>query len=300
MLGIVLLVICSVLFVSVSYQAHGKWTTEEKKIKGSVSWLFSLLHYSFYYDEKGLVTAFRIFGIKKREKASQKEFDSKKQSGTQKKSDRKIFKRKKQEQPIRSKKDFSQETEENAVHLEKKTDSDFPKSKTKEEIEKKDFVKEKEEKTWLEKIQEKISAFFHHIKCKIKRIYDIIKNGKEKWEWYRDFWQEETTRNAVAFVKKEIFSLLKKIKPKKIKGYLRFGMDDPAATGMIYGVGCMLQSATMWKVKVLPEFEQKILEGDIYLKGKIRIFTLIKSAMKLYFHKDVKLMKTQWDNKSNH
>lgn len=303
-LGIVLLIICSVLFVPISYKVHGKWI-EDKQVKGSISWLFSILRYSFAYENGELVSAIQIFGVRRGDKHR----EDKKQKGRKEQKSRKAEKKEKEEE----KKQYNMD--ETVPEYEKEYEQQFEKEYETGHIEQEQYIpavekqgdntekyreeqrEKKEEKGLIEKIKEKLSGFFYKIKCKIKRICAIIKNWKEKLEWYRDFWQTESTQNAVAFVKREFFRLLKKLKPQKIKGYLRIGLDNPASTGQIYGGLCVLQSFAFMDVKVIPEFEQKVLEADCYIKGRLIVFMVLKTAVKIYFNKDVQQTREQWKNK---
>ncbi len=65
-------------------------------------------------------------------------------------------------------------------------------------------------------------------------------------------------------------------------------MDDPAATGEILAVWGMLYPVIGGYVDVAGDFERKRLEGHLLLKGKIRFFTFLRVAVKIYFNKDIR------------
>ena len=44
------------------------------------------------------------------------------------------------------------------------------------------------------------------------------------------------------------------------------------------------------KIQVVPNYEKNIIEGNLILKGRIRIVTLLWAAFKIYFNKDVRRM----------
>ncbi len=306
-LGIVLLIICSVLFVPITYQIHGRWQ-KEKRIHGRVCWFFSALSYSFAYENEAFVSSFQVFGIKRKQKEEKET----------KRHRRKNFKdnvRGENEKQFMDleKADENQENEYDTVtdkitieeveeYKKEPLEYDLSVENEKEEEntgegEKYNREEKGEKKGWIEKLKEKIFGIIYNIKCKIKKFCAIIKQWRDKWEWYRDFWQAEFTQNALVFARGELFTLLNHLKPKKIKGTLRIGLEDPAATGQIYGGLCVLQSFAFMDVKVIPEFEQKILEADLSVKGKVMVFTFLKTAAKLYFHKDVRQMQEQWKNR---
>ena len=85
-----------------------------------------------------------------------------------------------------------------------------------------------------------------------------------------DFLKDEAHKNAWSVVKKEVIRLLIFLKPKKINGKVRFGLEDPYVTGQILAVLSVLYPFYAESLEIYPEFEQKVLEGNINIKGKIR------------------------------
>ena len=65
LLGLVLAVVCLVLFVPVCYEAGGSWK-DKPAGKGKISWLFGAVSLSAGYDgdESGLTAGVRLFGQK--------------------------------------------------------------------------------------------------------------------------------------------------------------------------------------------------------------------------------------------
>ncbi len=127
---------------------------------------------------------------------------------------------------------------------------------------------------------------FKKIKCTIQEIYGKIKNIKE-------FLTEETHIQAFLRLKKEIFFFIRKIKPDKIKGYLRFGLEDPYNTGRVLAALSMLYPFYGEDFQVYPEFEREIIEGDIYFKGRIHLVHLLLVLGRVYFDKNVKLFRAK-------
>lgn len=123
--------------------------------------------------------------------------------------------------------------------------------------------------------------WFKKIKCTILGICDKIKNIKE-------YLMEETHIQAFLRLKKEFIFFVRKIKPDKISGYLRFGLEDPYNTGQVLAVLSALYPFYGEHFQVYPEFEQKIIEGDVFLKGRIHFMHLLLVLGRLYFDKNVK------------
>ena len=127
----------------------------------------------------------------------------------------------------------------------------------------------------------KKESCFKKIKCTIQEIYGKIKNIKE-------FLLDETHIQALLRLKKEIIFFVKKIKPDKINGYLRIGLEDPYNTGRVLAALSMLYPFYGEHFEVYPEFEREIIEGDIYFKGRIHLVHLILALGRAYFDKNIK------------
>ena len=122
---------------------------------------------------------------------------------------------------------------------------------------------------------------FKKIKCTILEICGKIKNIKE-------YLMEETHIQAFHRLKKEIIFFVRKIKPDKISGYLRLGLEDPYNTGQVLAILSVLYPFYGEHFQVYPEFEQKIIEGDVFFKGRIHFMHLLLVLGRLYFDKNVK------------
>ena len=56
-------------------------------------------------------------------------------------------------------------------------------------------------------------------------------------------------------------------------------------TGRILGVIAVIYGITGVQFNITPEFDQKVLEGDIYMKGRVRIYRLLLIALRVYKNK---------------
>ena len=97
---------------------------------------------------------------------------------------------------------------------------------------------------------------------------------------------ENSTERALSLIKNELIRILKALRPRKYRINLIYGFDDPALTGKVTGVLAMLFLKAGKKAEFIPDFDNKVLEGDIYLKGRIMGITLLIVLWKLYFNKD--------------
>lgn len=153
----------------------------------------------------------------------------------------------------------------------------------------------------------KIRVIFGKIRDKLIKIKDFLLNFnpdtiagflnkktvkiRKNLHRFNIFWNMKCTVKTRAYLKKYISSVLRHIAPDKIKGYVHFGFDEPYKTGRIIGYISMLpfvyQKNLVWE----PDFYNKVMEGQIYFKGKIRIGYVLRIALNINIWKTIKASK---------
>ena len=132
----------------------------------------------------------------------------------------------------------------------------------------------------------------------IKNFTLTIKNICDKINMFRDFLEHPRVKAAITLVKDHFIKLLRHVFPTKIQGKLTFGSTDPSVTGSVLAVLGMTIPFHKNCIAVTPVFEDKnILEGNISLKGRIYGVFLIKTALELYFNKNIKYVIRRWKHK---
>ena len=121
---------------------------------------------------------------------------------------------------------------------------------------------------------EKIQSIF----AKIKDIWDNITH-------YIEILQEEDTKTLIAHCFHVSGGLLKHIRPRKMKVKAVIGFDSPDITGKIYGFLCMLYPYYGNDIHIIPDFENKVLEVDLFIRGRIYICTLLWHGLRILLHK---------------
>lgn len=134
----------------------------------------------------------------------------------------------------------------------------------------------------------KIWNFLKNIQYTIARICDKIKHIVKNIQYYLKILQSDAFRNAWHVCGGEAVSLLKSILPRKLEGQLRVGTGDPAGTGQILSVYGILYPLIGNHIDILPDFEQAVLEGELFAKGRITVFRALKTAWVIYFNKDLR------------
>lgn len=134
----------------------------------------------------------------------------------------------------------------------------------------------------------KIKGLFENIQYTIQKFCDKIKSASDTIEYYRGVIEGEAFQRSFALCKDELLRIFKSLKPQKFQAKLAVGMDDPATTGEILAICGMLYPWIGGHVDVAGDFERKRLEGHVLVKGRIRFFTFLRVAVKIYFNRDIR------------
>ncbi len=300
LLGLILLMVCGALFVPVRYRVTvtRKEGEEEPpvRVKAKITWLLHIVNIHAEYPAEVMlrvrlffITLFRLPNKKAKEKPAKetskeetpkenplKEEPPKEMPETQTENS------KTQERFAGAEKDKSVESE------------DIPHVTIKREAEAQDNekvpLKDKLKELWIsiKKLFIKIKDFFQNIQYTIQNFCDKIKSILDNIQYYREIIESETFRQSFLLCKDELGYLFCKLKPDKFHADLIIGMDDPATTGEILAIYGMLYPLLGANVNIVGDFESKRIEGNLYLRGHIRMFTFLKIAVKVYFNKDIK------------
>lgn len=322
-LGIILLVLLvivfSVLFVPVRYRLEGEksspgWSEANGKVK--VSWVLHLLHLRIQYQEKELDWECYLFGVplkkagaavrewkKKRRKKKVQEQKERRKKAVQQKNEpekRTAAKKKGQEKPLQI-----EEKTRTAAKEQKSTEKQTnpEKSKTTAPEAKKTEIETAERKQQeKEKVSDKLSRFWNRckkivgsilefpgkLKKKLTNIRLTFRGFYDKIKQWRTLWNEESTLAALHFLTEKGRKLIRHVLPRKIRGSITFGCEDPALTGQILGAVAIAYPLYGKGVAVYPRFEEKILEGQLQMKGRIVVACLLWQAWKIYRNPDVR------------
>ncbi len=143
----------------------------------------------------------------------------------------------------------------------------------------------------------KLLSLFQNIRYTIARICDKIKDIVNNIQYYLKILKSDTFRRAWSVCSGEALSLLRSILPGKVSGRLTIGTGDPAGTGQVFALYGILYPLAGSHIDVTPDFERRILEGELLVKGKITVFKAVKTAWRIYFNRDlrrlIKLLKRE-------
>ena len=284
MIGIVALIVIAVIallvllffFFPFRYKVraianYGKEIDEEEEslkklnVKAVIYWLFHFLRIEINLDKTDFKYKVRLLGIvilstEKSEKKKKKKREK----------ERKEYRNKKAKRQAEEAKMAKTEASEN------KEDSDNETKKQSTVDKLKDAHKIEADESQEDEEEEKPGFF-----ARIKRIFAGIKK-------IITFLRNEENKKTFRLVKEQLIKALKEIRPRKFKGYVSYGLEDPAATGKLLGVIAVAFGVIGKSISVVPDFENKKFDGDFFVKGRFRVAVLLGIFLKLYKDKNIK------------
>ena len=78
------------------------------------------------------------------------------------------------------------------------------------------------------------------------------------------------------------------MQPQKLEVIGSVGTGDPASTGQIMAIQGMLYPWHKGNIRLEPDFEEKHIEGEFHLKGRIRLGTLGICGLRILLNKNVR------------
>lgn len=134
-------------------------------------------------------------------------------------------------------------------------------------------------KNKLVNIKNKVEEFSpENIESKVQGKVDKLKKTINK---FTRFWNLKCTVKTRNYLKKYLIGLVKHIGPRSIKGYVRYGFGDPCKTGQVTGYLSLLPFVYSKHFSLEPDFYKKIIDGEVLLKGKIRIGYILRIVLNI-------------------
>ncbi len=142
-------------------------------------------------------------------------------------------------------------------------------------------------------ILEKWAEFQENIGERVDALLNNIDELNQKKERLMKQLQDEQNRFAMKEIFRTLGKLFKHIRPRRLKIKGRLGFDDPAQTGQIFGIIGMLMPLYGEHIQLEAVFDEKVMEGELYLSGRVRIGSLLWMALRLVLRKEVRRLITQ-------
>lgn len=158
-----------------------------------------------------------------------------------------------------------------------------------------DESKTTQNKNFFDKVKDKCFVIYTKIKEIINLVKDTVKKVsgaadklKEKVKKAKEFVTDEDNKALFHFFVEQLKTLIKVIRPKKYRINARLGFEDPATMGKVLAYISIFYGMSGVDLSLEPVFGENIKEGSIFLKGNIRIFSVLVIALRVYRNEQFK------------
>lgn len=312
-IGIALLIVILILFVPIRYriQAH---RYDDTMAKVNVSWLLSAIRFTLKYNGAEVDTKIRILGFDGSKfingDTKQKQEDIIDYTNEEEKTEPKMEPKACDTDALDENKsdNVSNNTngigksddtnKDNGIDTEDSTNTDNG-IDTEDSINQSDISSSKEQKkkntrkpkNIFSRLVFKAKKIYHKFKTWCKKLMNMLKKAddiKTKLLALAEFIDSREFKDNFAFAKVQLGRLFKHIMPLKHRIKLEFGTGSPDTTGEILGALAVIMALTGMNIQVMPDFDNAIFRGEIYMKGRIRLFNILIIALKVYFNKELR------------
>lgn len=258
LLGLLVLVTLSVLFVPVHYRIDLK-KEQEMVCRAKVTWAGVLLRIFVEYAQGTVTQKIRIFGIpcqRKKKRAGRKRDAGKGGDG---------------EFGAWDHDSYDSESRDMAGQDSSGQDAEAPKT----------GMPGAQEAVPEDSVSKKQGKRLHFVR-RLDRIKLSAKEKLHKVTVTREFAEDEATREFLKLLWSQIVYFWKHIRPHRIRGWLHFGTGDPCDTGVLLGAISSLYGVLPPQLTIRPDFEEKILETELYVAGRLRLVTVVIIAGRVF------------------
>ncbi|MBR5337655.1 MAG: hypothetical protein IK152_06700 [Lachnospiraceae bacterium] len=164
-----------------------------------------------------------------------------------------------------------------------KIKSIFKKDKNKKKLTKEEKARFKEEKARL-KAEKKEESRKKREETK-KKVEDSIAKAKK----VRAYLKEEETKKAIALAKDVLKKTLKHILPRRFKGHINLGMEDPSTTGTILAACGAAYPVHKGNFLITPIFETEelVIDGEARVKGHVFLIFFVIQGLRILTNKRI-------------
>lgn len=121
-----------------------------------------------------------------------------------------------------------------------------------------------------------------------------FKKARKKYETFTAFVEDEENQKTFRLLVRQTKKLFKCILPRKVEGRIRFGFEDPYYTGKILTIISPFYGLYAKTLAVEPVFEEKALEGELKIKGRIRVASILFVGLRVFMNKNFRRLLKKW------
>ncbi|WP_027215593.1 hypothetical protein [Butyrivibrio fibrisolvens] len=129
----------------------------------------------------------------------------------------------------------------------------------------------------------------------VEKAFYTISKAYDKMDLIKDLLDSPTFERAFLRAKKDLYLVLRHIMPGKIDADILLGIGDPASMGKLLAGVSVVNTFNDYDIWLEPDFENKVVEASVDIKGRIALWRLLLSAARVYFNKDIRKVRKRFD-----
>lgn len=260
-LALILTALLCVLFVPVKYRAVGSFDNTDIRAKAHVSWLFHLfaLHIEYADETDGYIR----LAFVKRKLFDDADSDYENDEKAAEASDDDVM-------DEAAKTETEDKVSENT--------GDEPKISADENQHIKQQTKLAHQKTYKKRSEKPHKKQF---KDKSEKIKNCIYKLKREYS-------DERNKAAFLHLKKELFIILKRICPRRLKLIMVYSTGSPDTTGILLGILACFPVGYTNRWRITPDFESEkpYAKGSFDIKGHVIVISILAATLRILFDKN--------------
>ncbi len=136
---------------------------------------------------------------------------------------------------------------------------------------------------WIRRFIGRLTAFFRNIKASAASV-------QKRYRSFRSIITDEKNRKTFRLVKKQSGALIRHILPRRLKGWIRFGFEDPYYTGKVLTIISPFYGLYGKNISIEPVFDEKVLTGELCFSGRIRLSKLLWCIFRVVMDKNFRII----------
>lgn len=134
------------------------------------------------------------------------------------------------------------------------------------------------------RISARIHDFIRETGARCLRVFSILPALLSKLS----AWQDPNNQKSLRLLLRELRRVICEIAPRKGKGSLRYGCPDPYQTGQLAQLFAFCYPLYGNHLTIAPDFEETVLETELQISGRARVFVLLRSLCSLYSDRNLR------------
>ena len=287
-LALILAAVLCVLFVPVKYRAVGSFDNTDIRAKAHASWLFHLfaLHIEYAQETDGYI---RLAFVKRKlfddadsdyendEKAAEASDDNVMDDAAKTETEDKVSENTGDESKIPADESEHITDEQAEDECTARTHNEY-RSVTDENQHIKQQTKPTHQKTYKKPHKKSHKKQF---KDKSEKIKNCIYKLKREYS-------DERNKAAFLHLKKELFIILKRILPRRLKLTMVYSTGSPDTTGISLGILACFPVGYTNRWRITPDFESEkpYAKGSFDIKGHVIVISILAATLRILFDKN--------------